>query len=33
MKDDSKLSYSEKLLKKAALLMQEERHKNRYGKD
>ena len=31
MKDDSKLSYSEKLLKKATLLMQEDRHKDRYG--
>ena len=30
MKESLDLSYSEKLLKKAALLMQQERHKNRY---
>ena len=33
MKVDENLSYSEKLLKKAALLMQQERHSNRYGNE
>lgn len=31
MKENAKLSTSEELLKKAALLMQEDRHKNRYN--
>ena len=31
MKADDKLTYAEKILKKATLLMQEDRHKDRYG--